>query len=474
MLSVLHISDLHRSKSDPITNEELTATILADWDRLSAQESLPRPSIVVVSGDVIQGCPLGTERYEEEITQQYAEAARLLGRLAEEFLGGDRGRLVLVPGNHDVCWNTARRAMVAALPAEQAEARKLLRQPASPFRWNWHDRTLYRIADAGVYASRLDAFHRFMEAFFAGRAPDRIDEHATLQTIDSIDFVGLNSSASIDCYQDSGELPGPTIAKVALRLRGHHSLRVAVWHHSFDGPPDASDYLDQASIQRLAYHDFRLGFHGHQHRASAETVYVHTDTEEVMAIVSAGSLCAGRNDLPPGRLRGFNFVSIDHPARQARVFVRAMDLEARARPEYAFNGGSAQRALTWSPPRTTGAAASILRQAVLSAEAAINTHDPRTAASILLPVSASLDSYGRSLLFDSLIATSDVEALLRLFDSSATQEEAIRMIVTCLSAGRHETAEHLLTSYAGVIPGHIQAELHGRIRIARGDHNVGR
>ena len=30
--------------------------------------------------------------------------------MCDRFLDGDRSRMVLVPGNHDICWNTSRLA----------------------------------------------------------------------------------------------------------------------------------------------------------------------------------------------------------------------------------------------------------------------------------------------------------------------------------------------------------------------------
>ena len=39
-----------------------------------------------------------------------------LGQLATQFLGSDRSRLVIVPGNHDVDWNRSRASMLLETP----------------------------------------------------------------------------------------------------------------------------------------------------------------------------------------------------------------------------------------------------------------------------------------------------------------------------------------------------------------------
>lgn len=49
--------------------------------------------------------------YPSALMAQYDEAADFLAKLTDEFLDGDRSRLVIVPGNHDVDWNKARAGM---------------------------------------------------------------------------------------------------------------------------------------------------------------------------------------------------------------------------------------------------------------------------------------------------------------------------------------------------------------------------
>lgn len=60
-----------------------------------------------MSGDPIQGVDLEALDYGRIHAAQYVEAADFLGKLAVRFLGVDRSRLVIVPGNHDIDWNTA-------------------------------------------------------------------------------------------------------------------------------------------------------------------------------------------------------------------------------------------------------------------------------------------------------------------------------------------------------------------------------
>jgi hypothetical protein len=49
----MHISDLHRSREEPVDNDSLIAALLGDSDRYLGQlPPVPRPGAIVVSGDL--------------------------------------------------------------------------------------------------------------------------------------------------------------------------------------------------------------------------------------------------------------------------------------------------------------------------------------------------------------------------------------------------------------------------------------
>jgi 3',5'-cyclic AMP phosphodiesterase CpdA len=161
--SILHISDLHRSPADPITNDELISALVGDRDRyLHENPKIPSPEAIVVSGDLIQGVPLGTNDHEAKLAEQYAVAAEFIDELVQRFLGGDRSRVVIVPGNHDIDWNTALKAMeIVDRKDMPANVHSLLNAENTDYRWDWKNLTLYRIRDAALYARRLGAFWHF-------------------------------------------------------------------------------------------------------------------------------------------------------------------------------------------------------------------------------------------------------------------------------------------------------------------------
>ncbi len=146
--SILHISDLHRSRHDFISNDELISALVSDRDRYTHEDPpIAVPEAIVVSGDIIQGVPLGTDDFATKLANQYAVAEEFLDELVRRFLDGDKSRLVMVPGNHDIDWNTALSALErvdeAVIPPNLAT---VLYTENSNLRRDWNTRTLYRIA----------------------------------------------------------------------------------------------------------------------------------------------------------------------------------------------------------------------------------------------------------------------------------------------------------------------------------------
>jgi 3',5'-cyclic AMP phosphodiesterase CpdA len=103
-LSVLHISDLHRDPENPIRNDVLLDCLEVDRRHYAAEETpaVRSPDLIIVSGDIIQGIRADEPDPDKKLREQYQEAFDFLSRLADRFVGGDRDRVVIVPGNHDV------------------------------------------------------------------------------------------------------------------------------------------------------------------------------------------------------------------------------------------------------------------------------------------------------------------------------------------------------------------------------------
>lgn len=102
-LSILHVSDLH--KMEGTTYESLLQSLLTDRDSY-VSAGVASPSYIVISGDLIQG---GAS--DEEIQNQYAEVKQFLESLTNQFLEGDKSKVIMVPGNHDVSFPHSMRSM---------------------------------------------------------------------------------------------------------------------------------------------------------------------------------------------------------------------------------------------------------------------------------------------------------------------------------------------------------------------------
>ena len=311
MFSILHLSDLHRSEAEPISNETLIASLQADCDRFAMETPMIRqPDAIVVSGDIVLGASPGQPDFANILKVQYELAQDFLVRLTERLFAGDRSRVVLVPGNHDCCWNTAFSGMT--LVEEKDVPVNLLGEletPNSPLRWNWRERRLYRISKWDAYARRLDSYWDFVDGFYKGhelKFPIRRDTGYNLFELDGgrILVAAFESLHGNDCFSYQGRIDPTTIADAALHIRdegGRYSLLTAVWHHGLHCERSyRSDYVSINTVYDMIGHGFQLALHGHQHFAEIGSHYVRVPGDREIAIVSAGSLCAGSKDLPRG------------------------------------------------------------------------------------------------------------------------------------------------------------------------------
>ncbi len=53
-ITILHISDIHRTEDEPVSNANIIAAITADLKRQQQDEGLPKPDFLIVSGDMTQ------------------------------------------------------------------------------------------------------------------------------------------------------------------------------------------------------------------------------------------------------------------------------------------------------------------------------------------------------------------------------------------------------------------------------------
>lgn len=484
--SILHISDLHRSPADPISNEELLSALVSDRDRYVREDPpVAAPEAIVVSGDIIHGVGLGTAAHASALAAQYEVAAAFLDELVQRFLNGDRSRVVIVPGNHDVDWNMAFAAMTPVAEAEIPDNLEYaLHRDSSEYRWNWKTRTLYRISDPGTYERRLDAFWRFFGAFYDGvqgllKVEAGADANLFSLCDGRIGVAGFNSCHGNDCFEPGGMVRKEAVSRTHLELDDtgrFFDLRMAVWHHSIDGPPHRTDYMDVEIVRGMIWLGFRLWLYGHQHRAQIAPHQIWLPSQERMAVVSAGSLCAGARELPTGTYRQYNILEIAGDFTHVRVHVRDMAVaNLFVRGKIAEFGGVSYADVHWEPPRNAvgGIVNNALRRAramIGEAEAALKSGAPAQAVQLLRELDLPPGSYERQLFLDAATAAVDWAAVMAVTDPPRSIEELVQRVEACTHVNDFDTAFASLDAFAAPLelPAAVETDLRRRVEAMQG------
>lgn len=485
MFSLLHISDLHRTPNAQISNEELLSALLQDRDRYTrGDEPIRSPDAIVVSGDIVQGVALQASNGQTTLQAQYEEAEDFLRKLAAELVEGDHSRVIIVPGNHDIDWQLAKKAMqlveAGDLPTNVLRA---LQEPNSLYRFSWATREVFRIFDAELYDKRLDAFWKFFESFYSGvngllRVKAGSDANLYSLYGGRIGVAAFNSCHGNDCFAFHGSIPAKVISQTHLDMRslGPFELSIAVWHHNLEGPPYRTDYMDIEIVRAMIGRGYRVGMYGHQHRAQVSAQSLRLAASETMAILGTGALCAGGTELPNGSNRQYSIVEINDDLCSARVHVRevmASDMFGPASlPSF---GRRSSMEVTWDRP-TNPLGAPIdteqraLTTAVEVAERLVKASNHGEAVAKLWPLRNRLSGYGRKLLLSATEAARDWNHLVELTLEPSSIEELILGVEARIRIGDCTVAKAYVDQYTPCLqlPAHQASELLIRIAAEEG------
>lgn len=445
MPTILHISDLHRTSGPRLDNDHLLTAIINDAKRWT-QEDIPWPDLIVVSGDLIQGVGIGAADSDDQIQAQYEEANEFLVRLAAEIVDSDISRVVVVPGNHDVNWDRARRAM-RPLDTCPPRINNDAFEADSTVRWNWRDQKAYEIFDEDLYGSRLQLFRDFQVRFYEGldESPLYRDNNADLVYFDypqlGLVVAGFASWHGNDCFCTVGEINSASLALSQKMLaRSQAPIALAVWHHGVAGGPRAIDYMDERIIHKLIDLGFTVGLHGHHHYPAAAPFEIRLPNRTAMTIASAGSLAVGDRELPMGENRQFNIVVIDPDRKKVAVHVRAMSSGGVFTKSHRddFGGQSfIELDLSISPARPK---APTDTQLVDDAMTAIATHRFHDALGLLPKIGCSRDREKRLIKVEALDGLGMHDDLIDLLDPPRSANEVVKAVVLLLDAGRPDDA----------------------------------
>lgn len=340
--TVLHISDLHRDSGSAVTTDSLLESLRLDRERYMA-DGIPAPDLAVVSGDIVYGVTTDGPDADSLLKQQYAEASAFLIKLTDTFFRGNRERVILVPGNHDVSHcHVLRATELTAIPTEAPQRALIAEQLAedgSQWRWVASEFSLRRLVDLDGYGRRLEPYAEFYAGFYSGKRTFSLEasKQFTLHEFADLGLVvaGLSSCCDNDLFSRHARIHPDCVAGATRAIAEHVKngrVAVAVWHHNLAGGPRDTDYVDADLLQSLIDGGFVVGLHGHQHRPQFLEHRFTADRKMAISVISAGTLCGGPKTLPSGRMRSYNLIVLDAEKKTGTVHVRDMRNSGFASP----------------------------------------------------------------------------------------------------------------------------------------------
>jgi len=300
-IHILHLSDLHFS------NDTFAGVWRTQLETDLKQElKIPRLEYLIISGDIAN----------YSIEKEYDAAFEMVDGVVKRF-GLDTSRVIVVPGNHDLNWDSSesayqfvpKRKLPTPLPADRSisagEAGALLR-----------DDTLYRERFANfntyfyrrVYSGQDYPLDYVNQTLFVERPEDRIL------------FLGLNTSWQLDHHfrkRASVHMPAVTQALDHVQDGKYNGwLKVAVWHHPVSGKESMNDEF----MQLLAVHGFQVCMHGHIHEAN-QSFYRYDDQRDIH-VIGAGTFGAPAHEQVTGIPLQYNLLTFDPQTGEMTVSTR--------------------------------------------------------------------------------------------------------------------------------------------------------
>lgn len=323
--------------SDEIPNEWLFDSIENDIGRfMKSDPTILKPEICIVSGDLVYGISPNSENFTEELKRQYSQANDFLVMLCDKFFGGERSRVVIAPGNHDVDFSkviaSGNTINIPESDAERKELTSALFQENSNIRWKWNELKFFRINNTKLYDERFNEFSEMYKKFYQNKRTYSLVPELQHDFFDypelNFSVVALNSCYRNDPFHRSGMINPSALTAACREVRAPKQvgrLVAATWHHNLTGGPMQDDYLNSELLQYLIDAGVSLGFHGHQHCSDCfDERYRLGNSKRKITIVSAGTLCAEFRNLTPGVPRGYNLVEVDTSTFTGKIHQRRM------------------------------------------------------------------------------------------------------------------------------------------------------
>jgi len=299
-LRILHIYDLHRTADQVATNIEILGSFETAMGTLDATDF----DLIVVSGDLVQSAK----------KEEYRQFDELLGEIVTKFLGGEKGRCIVVPGNHDVSWDATQAGTFRVHRGEPTSEQVDTKPGIVAVQDGW------LAPDAGTLTDGRAGFEAWYTAFF-GRS---FGGYQYVRPPGStVGFVCLDTASGMHHLCDDARVDRDSLAKCLREAKadGGATMLVAVGHH---GPVLSSNQRD--GIENTVFHRLIEGggaayLHGHLHQSGVN--YVSTDESIHFPCIGVGSLTAGPKQRGESEPRQYNVIELNLVERRGRVIVRS-------------------------------------------------------------------------------------------------------------------------------------------------------
>ncbi|WP_287265780.1 effector-associated domain EAD1-containing protein [Moorena sp. SIO3A2] len=328
---ILHLSDLHITTPKQAT---LWSNQLAQ--DLSYELQIPNLDALILSGDIANY----STPEEYEAAQQFLDNLRLDFPLDPE-------KIVIVPGNHDLNWELAKRGY-QLLDLEDYDGK--------PKEGHYIEESpnVIRVRDEAKYQQRFAHFSQFYQAIKGQPYPLDYDQQAIIDHFpeQNLLILGLNSAWELDHhFKTRASIHSGALANALTKIRRNPDyrncpLKIAVWHHPLNS--DGSDrIIDKGFIEQLAVAGFRLFLHGHIHKA--ETSLFRYDLSPSGRKLD--QICAGTFGAPTFELRSaypwqYNLLKIND--KKLTVYTRRREKENGAwKPDSRWSQGPGKNSLDY-------------------------------------------------------------------------------------------------------------------------------
>ncbi len=345
-------------------------------------------------------------------------------------------------------------------------------QPTSGLRWNWEKLQAYEVSDQHLYASRFEHFRQFRHGFYEGIEPNPLaygDKDLFFSEYPDLDLfvAGFSSWHGNDCFCHVGAITPESLAlSQSLAADSSLGLGVAVWHHSISGGPRAQDYMDAGVVHKLIDYGFTVGLHGHQHYPGAAPFELRLPNLTSMAVVGAGSLAAGDNELPMGERRQFNVIVINPTNESITVHVRGMSGAGVFTGAHRDDFGGKTFVELGLPAARTNQRRSTVSLRLDEAVTAVAEERYEQALAFVADIPSSRAGAKRRIEIEALRGLRRAGELIDFLNPPQTIDEAVELIALLLDAGRFDDARDRLEASQPLLTSSLYGDLKATIAVS--------